>query len=304
MYNKALKEEFMEQKKAVATFNELYLIGVFNRCEPYEKELNKDIRDFSSGQIENMFRTMGFVSTDSIRVFCSTLSTYTSWCLGRGLVGDSQNYYAEFDGHRLGEMVNQTQVDMRIVSRDEVMSWCAKLDYYTGKVILLGLFEGICGQNFAWLLNMRIGDLEYYNNRININGKWFYISKELTNYMVAANEEEWYIAQPSERRVYFEKSDLIVKERLNVKSGVSDFRKGRRIYFETKRIFSFLGVERWMTTNALVVSGQIHYIKEESAKRQISPEEYIQQYQGEIEARFNRRFDKWRFILNYGRYLC
>lgn len=303
MYNEALKAKYIEQKKNISTFNEKQIIGIFNRCEPYEKIAGKDLCNFSTTQIENMFRTMGFVSADSLCVFSSILSTYSSWCLGNGLIEDSQNHYTEMNNRRLYEMINLTQFDLKIVERNEVVNWCSKLNYSMGKVVLLGLFEGICGINFENLLGLTIDDLDMDNNRVRIEGDWIGISRELANFMEQSYEEDFYYSYDSERKVNFIKSNLIIKERSNTSSTSSEFRKGRRVYFELKRIFKQLGVEKWMTAKALVVSGQIHFIKEESAKRGIAPKEYISKYKKEIEGRYHRRFDSSRFLYSYERYL-
>lgn len=307
MYGKDRKEIYMTEKYTTTTIDKYFLKNLFKKTEPFETELDKDICNFTTREIENMYKTLDYRSYDSIIIANNALSQYTGWCMNQGFLFDSQNHFLEFDRTRLSGLINKVVMDMKMVDRETVLKWCNELPNACDAFIVLGLFEGIRGRHYKEFLELTESDIDAAGETIYIasRGRKVKVSKNLCWFGVdSANEEEYKsMSESMLHNVNFIPSDKVIKEMPNWKGAVSDNILSKRISNKVLRAFSFLGVVEWMDISALVGSGIIHMIKTESEKLGITNMEYINTHLSEVEEQFNKKITKSIFLHKYGDYL-
>lgn len=305
MYNDELKNTYITEKTKTATVDKFYLPNLFKRCEPFETELNKDVCNFTTKEIENMYKTLDYKGFETIVVTNSALSLYTNWCLSQGVSKDSQNHFLEFDRPRLSMLINKAYKNARVVSRETISDWCRQLPNPSDAFVLMGLFEGISGKDYTEFTHLMIDDVDIERSTILLPGRKepVVFSKELCRYAIESANEKWYysISEEMKRKVEFKESRNVIKEYCNSDSSQSDYQKGRRIYSKLIRILNFLGVKNQINASAIVNSGIVDLIKRESKRMKISPTEYINNYLSEISYRYPKKmFTRSVMIYKFG----
>ena len=309
MYNEERKIRFIEEKTRETAIKKSSLVCAFRDSEPFEKQLEKDACDFTASEIENMFRTLNYCSSGRLNVIKSYFTTYTDWCMGQALVRDFQNHYLELQAADLERMLNKALMEKRCVDREDVINWCMQLENPMSRVIFLGLFEGLKGEQYCELSELKGGDIDFANRTAFIasRGKRVKISKELTNYIEDAIKEKYYYPMNPNKfeRLHLEESDLVIKDRTN--SGGSEARskinRARKIHNDIKRCFAYLGIEKWMTANAIYMAGVINFAKTEAKKKGMDPKAYCASCREEFKEKYNYNMSApYVFIREYSAY--
>lgn len=308
MYNTEIKSTYIEEKTQTTTIDKFFLPNLFSRTSQFEEKLNKDVCNFTTKEIDNMYRTLDYTSFDSLVVTNNALSLYTQWCLTQGLLIDSQNHFREFSRTRLSELINKMIKREQIVDRDKILDWCMQFPNPSDAFIILGLFEGIYGQQYSEFCELRKSDINYEEQKIKLynRNEALVFSKELCRYGIdAANEDTyWAITNKMTRHVQFRPSDNVIKEYNNTKNDVSDFQRGRRVYAKLCRALDYVGVKDKISATNIVDSGIIYKIKTESRKLGITGKEYINKHINDIAKYYKaKRMVKSELIHKYGEYL-
>ncbi len=262
MYNEELKQRYISEKENTTSTPEGYLLRQFNKTEEFEKRYGKDVCCFTTYEIMDMYKTLNIVSLDSLIVLNNHLSLYTQWSLYQNLVQDSQNHYAMISKEELTKCVNTTILQKTIVTRKTVEQWASQLVNPSDSFVLLALFEGIKGQEYCEIANLKITDFD--GNMVKLcTGRQLNVSDKLVEYAIASSKAEFYYAMTghANKRVPFMYDNLIIKKYPNCKSDTGSFFAGRRIYTKIYRCFDMLGVGKWMKPNSLIESGKIDAIK-------------------------------------------
>lgn len=304
MYNEELKRRYIEEKTESSTLPSNYLECQFNKIGVYEKELNKDVHDFTVYEIIEYYKMLSVASLEVLAVLNSHLSLYTQWCLGQSIVKDNQNHYEEIELETMKRCLNKVLVEKKIVSREQVLDWCEQLPNPKDQLVLLGLFEGMKGKDFCDFVNLKPVDVK--NNQVNLNNRKISISNELLKYIEDSIRVETYYScsgggtktMPLVDRGY------VIKYYPNTKEDTSAFQKGRVIYNGVARSLSYVGALDYMSANSIFESGKIHMIKERSKGLCISAKEYVySEHIKEVEEKFNCKIVRSNFWLKYEDYL-
>ena len=295
IYNKDIKERYIKEKNEITILPDSYLERLFKKTEIFETKLNKDVSNFTFYEIEEMYKTWSMNSLASLQVINSHLSMYTQWCLQQSLVLDSQNHYLEFTKDKMVEYINLIVAKKKFITRLQLIEMISQLPNASDEFLLLALFEGISGKEYCELTNLKKTD--FNGNEVTLcTGRKIKISNVLLNLAEeAGNTYEYYPVNSDKREKFpFDLSDeKIIKDYYNAEESTSDFQMGRRIYRKLRRIFAFLGIE-YMSANALVESGKVHFINERCKALRTSSAEYIfsKEGEGEIKEQFGSNFSK------------
>lgn len=307
MFNEERKKEFQSHKMDMATYNDYYIFNAFGKTEKFEKELNRDACNFSTSEIKDMYKRLNFNYYNTILMFNSLMVSYTDWCFKKGYVTDSQNHYTEFDSETLSELVNKYVLTSRVVSRETVINWCSILPNYVDKFLVLGIFEGIAGDNYIEITEIKNTDIDVKNSKINIYGRgWLEFSNELCEYARESCDVFTYESLHDNKftKVNLENTPNAFKSRDNTKIVPNQFRKGRRVYTRLKRIFVYLGIGDCFRAKDLANSGIIDYINKKATEAGVSGKEYLFEHIDEINKRFNRSLRDKRFYEQYKDFLA
>lgn len=305
MYNEELKQRYIKEKMATTTINKFLLPNLFEKSRPFEERLNKDLCNFTTREAENMLRTNDYASLDSIVVATSSYKLYVDWCITQGLVTDSQNHFNEFTWNRLATMINKEKVKLKVVTRDQLISWCEQLPNPRNQFVLLAIFEGIGGKDYREVWNIHRSDIDVDNCTIRLIDKGeVTFSKKLCYYALNSADEEYYYSMSAKmtKKVKFKESDLVIKEYPNTFRD-DEFLKGRNIYSTAMRSFAYLDID-YLRPNDLRTSGIIHMINSEKERLGLTTDEYLQTHLTDVMSRYNIKELKPSMVkIRYGNYL-
>ena len=304
MYNSELKQRFINERTEAVVLPKGYLNLWFRKIAEFEQANDKDISNFTYYEILDMYKTFNVNSLGVLQVLNSNLSTYTKWCLQQNLVFDSQNHFLEFKKEILDSCVNHLIIKKKIVSREQVLEWARQLKNPSDSFIFMALFEGIKGKNYSELAYLKISD--FHDGKVKLNtGREIQVSEELYNLALEANETFEYYGVSNDLVYKLNPEDLIVKNYPNVQDATDEVKAGIRISHKIKRNAKFLGVEHFLSGNALRESGKIDFVKKQSEELGISAHEYVLQHKDAIEYQFDCRipsapayYDKYKEYLD------
>ena len=305
MYNETIKTRYIQEKESTTNMPNGYLTRMFNRAESFESKLDKDISNFTVYEIEDFYKTLNFKSVGYLTVLHSHLSLYTQWCLQQNLVLDFQNHFAEIPSYTLISYINMLALKKSIITRKMLYELMDDIINPSDAFIMLALFEGIEGENYCELVNLKMSD--FNGNKVKLcTGRELTVSSKLVTLAEKSNEEKLYYSLTKKREFPFLDEDLIIKNYPNCKLD-DPFNKGRRIYNRVKRNFNEIGIDKFMRPKSLVDSGKINYINTRSKKLGITAKEFIYtpEYAEEVRYRFGYDLQRLRksFVEKYGDYL-
>ena len=276
MYNQELKERYRIEKESYTTVSAYYFSSLFKKTQPFEEQLNKDISNFTTHEIINMYKTLAIMSLDTIVTMNSNLSMYTQWCIQENLVNDYQNHFLEIDRDMMATFVNKLAMDKKVVSRQQILDWCQQLPNPSDSFCLLGLFEGIRGGGY---LELALAKMEDFNDNVftAYNGREIKVSSTLIEYAEQSNETLDYqsITNTMTREVTLIENGRIVKDYPNVQRSESLVVLRRRIQSRLARIFDYMGILDYMNGNDIRMSGVVEMINTRSRELEISGKDYI-----------------------------
>ena len=301
IYNKELKARYIQEKNENATLPSNYLECQFNKVGKFENELNKDVHDFTIYEIIEYYKTLNVSSLEVLAVLNSHLSLYTQWCLQQSIVVDNQNHFLEISLDQLKGCLNKVLIDKKIVNRQQVVEYCESIPNPKDQVVILGLFEGIKGKDFADFVNLRPEDVSENKLKL-IDGREITVSDKLIEYIKDSIDENKYysISGNQTKTMPLVDRGYVLKNYPNVKEGTSAFAKGRIIYNGISRSLNYLGLLEFMSANSIFESGKIWMIKRRAAELNISTKDYVySDHIKEVEYQFGCKIVRSVFWLKY-----
>ena len=309
MYNSEIKQRYIEKKESDTIISDGALDNLFNRTMEFEENFGKDLSCFTYYEIEEMYKTWNSSSFNTLQVQHSSLTMYTDWCINNSLVVDFQNHFREFNREKLTNCLNLVVFNSRVFNREQILEWCN--DVYTKNpsdaFILLALFEGIRGDNYSDIANLKMSDFnaEELTVRLPYNKKTVKISQQLYNYAKKADETLVYHSLLSNAEFPLLNDDLIIKNKYNAVMGANEKNRNRRVEKRVKQMAEYFGLDNILTTKALIESGVLYYVIQKCKETGLEPYECIKRYGEEIEYQFDYKIIRTnrRFCDRYKEYL-
>ena len=305
LYNKELKLEYIKEKNQEAVLPSNYLENQFFKVSEMERELDKDVSNFTVYEIIEYFKLLNLTSLESLKVMTSEFSMYTQWCLQKSLVTDNQNHFLEMSNDILMCCINKAVLSMKIISRETILSWVNQLPNPKDQFVLLGLFEGLKGKDFCELAKLKPEDID--DNIAHLcTGRDIEISDKLIEIIDDCMKEDQYYSITGNGTKITKLADngYIIKDYPNARMDVSEFQIGRKIYNGVTRTLNYFDVLKYMSANSIAEAGKIHMIKERASELNISNKDYIySDYISEVEKKFNSKIVRSLFWKKYEDYL-
>lgn len=293
MYNEEQKMRYIETIK-----NEdikKFVIKKFNDAEIMEKRLDLDVSLWLGSDIMSFYKYLSVTSQEILGNINSQFSIYTQWCIQNFLVKDHQNHYLEITTDMMLECLNKHKLNSSILSRQEFMVYIKKLRNPMDQFILLALFEGIRGDQFEEIINLNLSDIN--GNTIKLcTGRTIECSSELIEYALKSANEYVYKTETSERPLTdIGISTSVIKNKCNAykDSGHNSY---KRVYTGIINALKEADFPIAVTISSIYESGRIDMFKKETAKFDISIEEFCNN------AANRNIFTKYRIIDTWERY--
>ena len=296
MYNEKYKLEYIEKKKSEAVMPNGYLEKQFEKTEFFENKLGKDLSEWTSKEIIEYYRFINCSVLSSLVVLNSQLSMYTQFMLQKNLVKDHQNHFLEISEKIIIERcINKSESMSKVISIEELYKFINRLDNYSDKFIILALFEGMKGNNFSEIINAKTSMIK--DGYFILPDRKIKISKKLNDIAIESARQTEYNSFGIRRKVFTLSgdSDQIIKNYYNVKES-SEFQKGRRIYIRVQKIIEHTGISNVVNANSIYISGQIYYIKQMAAKREMGVYEYMYSnyFQNDMQEKYGKSISSFR----------
>lgn len=193
IFNRDVKERFLNEYEGE---HKEPFIRIFKIACPLEKQLNKDLYDFSIDEIKKVLQLSSPTSINASRQNGYYIKRYVSWGIVEGYRATTINpldsvpllWYKQFVGSGI----------KNIFSEEEVNDVVNNLNNYQDKVIVQAVFEGIYGPRYSELLNLKIGDIDEDNNTVRLTNEYgeirtIRVSEKCIEYLIKAYHEDKYL---------------------------------------------------------------------------------------------------------------
>lgn len=276
MYNEKLKQRYLSER--IKSNSEQYynnLIYRFDIIASEEERLDTDLCNFSVEEILNAYKARNTSSVEYLMVSNFIYASYTDFCIYNGLVKDSQNHYRDISIELLNECINKLWLNKSILTKEEIYQIVDELENPCDKFIILGIFEGICGDSYEDLFHAEMsqfdGNVMHCHSGVDV-----VVSDKLIGIAAdSANEYTYYCLTNSDNQAlsyrYFNRNDHhIIK--MSVKKSAKSLDEAdqalmvRRIQKRIDKIrnyFNILGIRG----KSILYSGLIDFINTKHAEQ-------------------------------------
>lgn len=280
MYQKEMKEGFIQDYLRSRVIQETTLRAIFKKTERFEFALGKDCSMFCKDEALSMFK--GFKSK-SVYVLLNNNTVLKAYCAWR-------KHYHE---HELeAEYKNITIEDLKPlvyesenkpITRDEVTDIENNLLNFTDQAIIECLFEGIAGPSMKDITGLSVDMVDHKNKRLIFpDGRIFDLTDRLYDLLCKAFEEVDYMCYGKTLRIkrLYGKGRLY-KERDNVHAVDSDDMKFRWVYRKVQIVRDYIGMPN-ITMKLIAASGFVHYLRQGMMETNLDIKSFLQTKNGEM----------------------
>lgn len=312
MYNKEIKRSYFMNRSEVSDSTKRSLKGIFKRSEVFEDLYDKDVAEFNKKQIVALYKTFNYETLSNLVNTNGRLSSYSTWYIENGYSKDNINSFSCISQDVLGKCLDKEILDSKIITKETLLEWCDRLPGARDKFLLLALFEGISGDDYREIINLKWSDV--HEGYVDLGNRTVSISNELYNIINDCKSENKYITYNSRGEPYrtmplFDKGYVYKSTSNERKNGSSDIESlGRRIYMRLRIIFKILSANceanHKINSKNIIMSGFIYSINREAINKGIPATKYIYTEDfDEIAYMYNKKIKKSMFVRNYNNYL-
>ena len=240
---------------------------LFNMTENLENDLNKDVSEFNSNNIIDLYKSISTTSVERLMLLTSHLKRYTEYMLLNKKVKDNQNHFREVNREMLMQCINAGLADRKITTRENLLKEIVQIPNVSEQFIALALFEGLRGKLYSRLHNLYITD--FHNGVVDLKheGISLKVSPKLTELAKDSAEETRYWTYNADYTITetkgFEDNNnkKIIKNLKNVVTANDDMVNfARRLQAKLVRIEKYTGSPIY-NAQALIESGRIEAIQ-------------------------------------------
>lgn len=181
MYNKEIKTRFIEDQKVLTKKR---YVTVFNKTAKYEEVLGKDCMFWDLIEVKDFYKSLEYTSVRQIKEVNFVLEAYVNWA-AVNMLCENVNPYASLEFEDMAKLLaNNPTV---VITKEELYAAVDAIRNHGDKFIVLGLFEGICGEGYSELINADFEDIS--NGEIKLSsGRILPVSDKLTEIARIASE--------------------------------------------------------------------------------------------------------------------
>lgn len=163
IYNEKFKEKFINEK-----FEEFYAIPVriFKVSYLMEKSLDKDLCEFNVKEIESVIKSLRYTSVNTVRNAASCIRRYIDWMYAVKYKLNNLNILNVLSEDWYASMVRKSEKTLFTGGMLEEV--CEILPDPQTELIIRLTMLGVAGNKLSELRNLKIQDVDFVNNRINL----------------------------------------------------------------------------------------------------------------------------------------
>ena len=277
-YNAKNKIKWIEEVYPQKEVRRYFINSVFGKIATYERELDREICNFSKEEITAVLCGLHSTSVDYLHNVISFLHQYTNWCLAEKLVSDNQNHFLDFTYDDYVNIVGENVIKNGILTRETLNGFVKSryLQNLTDLAAIYLIFEGVSGSRYTDLLNLRFTDIDYKKKVCwTISGKTIPLSNDCLNVLKEASEEKEYVL-PTERRMPY-LDDYVVRSFRKDQADRTNRDVVLLIDILRRRVAKCLAqyeIEN-VTLSNIKDSGKIDFIRKNAEKKGMEVSEFI-----------------------------
>lgn len=170
VYNPDLKIKFVEENYNIYDSTGTTLLNMFARSRYTEEAFNKDLCTFDFKEIDDVIKSLGYVTENTIQSTLSFFARYTDWCMinkYRGSYEDGMNNFSIFMATQdLSNFIPKSDAAYRYITEKEISFMIYNLVNPLDQAIILGLYEGIAGEELHELRSLKLKNINFDTNEV------------------------------------------------------------------------------------------------------------------------------------------
>jgi integrase len=190
---------------------------IFKSTKTEEEQFDKDVSEFNQIEVTDLLKSFNSKSRTRLKTTCMFLRDYSVWCYQEGLVDSIIN---PFDNR-----VTETIINTLIVKDDLNKKYFTKEQFIknindnipdvTNRFIAYTIYSGL---NLEELVNIKITDLDFDNNRLKlITGREITIDNLFKHLMIESNDQIQYFyngieVEDTKKRYTYGESKYVIKK--------------------------------------------------------------------------------------------
>jgi len=278
MYRPEQKQAFLEYYRNYREDSTVQLMErIFNSTELVENQFNKDVSEFNQIEVLELLKSYNSSSPRRLMSNCKFLSDYYIWCsqVEKLVSGIINPFDKSITDNMIDNIIPKEDLNKKYFTKEYLIEELNdKVPDVTNQFIAYALFNGITVEE---LINLKIGDLDFDNNKVKlITGREIIVDTLFKHLMINANDQTQYFADGIEiedirKRYTYGESDYVIK-----KCGVKECDAVRPLYinFRIRKIKEQMENE-FISLSTLYKNGLVNYIKEQFAKKNVSLKDAI-----------------------------
>ena len=295
-----IKKEFIKEYCRSRIVSETSLNGVLNRVQAIERNVGKEITEFSQEEILDIFRKFNLTSVNTLQNYNNYLKAYCDFVIYK--TNNGTNHFANIGKEVLKTCIDEDTKKNKYITYEQLYEIQTQLLNYTDSAILECLWNGISGKELHDLTHLERNQVNASNMEITFeDGKVVKIYPELCELVDKAfNETDMVCYGEGTKVKKVEGYGRLYKVRDNAYKD-SDSVRFRWVYRKIMIIREYVGLPN-MSMKTLQGSGMLHYIKQGMERIGLglreflitkSGEKIMEQYGFVNENRVNVVYDKF-----------
>jgi hypothetical protein len=280
MYNEFQKKRYLENVNFNFEDNtKEVIIRLFEGAAKIESQEGCDLADFNREQVSNLLKSYNSKSKHYLRLITTHFSYYYTWCLYEDLV-DATNIFNAYDYSITKPLIDDIlSIDVirdKYFLREDVLKYLEMIPDIMNKFILYAVFNGIYGNEYEDLTNLRINDLNEIRKSVQLSsGKNIIVDDIFIGLMKRADIETNYYpegvdsvnrAKKPERYTY-DSSYYVIK---NSGTGINNQPVSKTVIMNRFRLMQKQIGNKHINGGNIYKNGLINYVKEKFEERDIT----------------------------------
>lgn len=267
MYNPEQKKRYLDFCEREAIYNTTTIElneRVFSATEMSEKQFDKDVSKFTQPEVVDLLKGLNFASPRTLQMYCSFLSNYHSWCYNIEKIIDSiiDPFDKRIAKGIIESIITKDDLEDKHFSKTKMLEMIDCVMDVSNRFIAYALY---CGLSIKELINLKINDLDFENNKLTlISGRIIVVDELFRQLMIQTDAQEQYffdgvIKESRSNAFDYVKSEYVLKSCNS--SGNSDIIK-RSVFSARIKVIKTQMDNNFVSVSVLNRNGLINHIKE------------------------------------------
>jgi integrase len=258
VYNEEVKNRFLNTFTNEGT--QKTINSIFIKSATTEETLGKDLYNFSTEDLIDVFKEINPKSKSVSMSSGRFIKQYISWCIKKGYRDNNDNPVNGLDQKWFAQFVDRK---LKIhYAMDEFIDLLQDVQNYQDKMLLCLLWNGISGERFSQLTELKRSDINFENNTVYVKQRDYHVSinPEFMDIIQKGMDENIYLSYVPKSGEFKEKgllpSQFILRNVRSPRTVEGSKISMAVIYNRFAAIKDYLDLE-YLTPKALEQSGMI-----------------------------------------------